>query len=658
MSGIAGIYHFDGRPVDPALLRRMTDVIAYRGPEGAGHWLDGSVGLGHRLLYTTAESRHEKQPLTDETGTLCLALDGRVDNREELRAALEAKGARLRSDTDAELVLRAYECWGEESPKQIIGDFVFVIWDGRKRQLFCVRDPLGIKPFYYHTDARTFLCGSELRQLFEDVSLRREPNEGMIGEYLACAITDNQETLYRDVLRLPPAHFLLVQPGGTRKERYWDIDSVREVRYHTDAEYAEHFLNIFKEAVRCRLRSSGRVGADLSGGVDSSSIVGVVQSLYRDEGLADSGFETFSLVFPGLPCDESAYIEAVVRMWGIKSNFTCPHESETCDYADEVHRYYDFPPYPNGVMSYPLMSVAREKGFRVVLSGGGGDDWLTGSFYHYADFIRHLNILSLIRQLRYDRQFSADSGVPAIIFPSLPLLRVGLLPLVPRPAHRVIKWALRRDGNPPWITTQFARRIQLAERLRKHNTRRQFQSFAQEHIHNTLVSGWLSQGNESGNRLESWFGLEKRHPFMDRRVVEFALALPEAQRWRRDQPKFVLRQAMRGLLPETIRQRLTKADFSHVFVEAFQALGGECLFDSLTIASMGWVDGAQVREMYHEMTQRYARRDTGYISYVWKLWMILGIELWFNTVFPNGKVLLPEGLRIQRADGRPIRPRV
>lgn len=160
MSGITGIYHLDGRPVDPALLRRMTDIIGHRGPDGAGYWLDGPVGLGHRMLHPTPESLRETQPLLDETGNLCLTLDGRVDNREELRTALEDKGTKLRTDTDAELVLQAYECWGEECPKKIIGDFVFVIWDGRMRQLFCARDPLGVKPFYYYTDGRTFLYGS------------------------------------------------------------------------------------------------------------------------------------------------------------------------------------------------------------------------------------------------------------------------------------------------------------------------------------------------------------------------------------------------------------------------------------------------------------------------------------------------------------------
>src|SRR6266852_1652272 len=137
MSGLAGIYNLDGRPVDPALLRRMTERIAHRGPDGSGYWIDGPVGLGHRMLHTTPESLQEKQPLLDETGKLCLVFDGRVDNREELKEALTAKGARLRTDTDVEIVLRAYECWGEECLKRIIGDFAFVIWDRRHHQLFC-----------------------------------------------------------------------------------------------------------------------------------------------------------------------------------------------------------------------------------------------------------------------------------------------------------------------------------------------------------------------------------------------------------------------------------------------------------------------------------------------------------------------------------------
>lgn len=636
MSGIAGIYHLDGRPLDQDLLTRMTDIIAHRGPDDVGYWIEGSVGLSHSMLYTTPESLQEKQPLSDDTGNLCLTLDGRVDNREELRVVLEDKGVKLRSNTDAEIVLRAYECWGEECPKRIIGDFAFAIWDKRCNQLFCARDVMGIKPFYYHADDRTFICGSELQQLFEDVNIPCEPNEGMIGEYLATAIADEEETLYRGIFRLPAAHSLTIQPGRLLKKRYWDIDPAREVRYRTDEEYAEHFLEIFKEAVRCRLHSHKPVGVQLSGGVDSSSVVGVVQSLYREQKLTNSGFETFSLVFPGLECDESAYIQDMVQMWSIKSNAVCMKELEPSCYGEEVSRYHDLPAYPNGFEAYSLMSLAKEKGLRVVLTGIGADELLTGSDYHYADFLCQFKIMSLIRQVRYDCQIDYKSGLHGIISSLLPVLKFGFLPLVPRSARRVLRRALRRDGPPPWINTQFARQIQLNERLQK-NTGRRFSSFAQEDIFGMLAGGLSSHFNERANRTESWFGLERRHPFLDRRVIEFALALPEEQRWRRDQYKFVLRQSMQGLLPETIRQRLTKADFSHVFVEALESLGGGRFFDSLTIASMGWVNGESVRELYSQMTQRYAQADIGYASYAWNLWMIFSIELWFNTIFLNSQ---------------------
>ena len=177
MSGIAGIFNLDGRPVDRELLGRMTDVIAYRGPDRGGIWSDGPVGLGHRMLCTTPESLRETQPLRDERADLCLVLDGRVDNRDELRGALLARGARPRDDTDAELVLRAYEVWGEECPKHIIGDFAFAVWDGRRRQLFCARDAIGVRPFFYHLNGQTFMFGTEVRQFFEDPTVRRRPNE-------------------------------------------------------------------------------------------------------------------------------------------------------------------------------------------------------------------------------------------------------------------------------------------------------------------------------------------------------------------------------------------------------------------------------------------------------------------------------------------------
>ena len=320
MSGLAGIYSLDGSPADRALLERMTRAIAHRGPDGIRYAVDGPAALGHCLLCTTPESLRESQPLWDETGSCCLAMDGRVDNREELTAALSSAGMRLRDDTDAEIVLKAYMAWGEHSPRRIVGDFALVVFDKRSRSLFCARDPLGVKPFYYWTDGKAFLWASELQQLFQHPSVSKEPNEGMVAEYLSAKITSVEETLYVGILRLPPAHVMVVSPDGVVRRRYWDVEPDVEPSWRSREECAEAFLPVFKEAVRCRLRSQKPVGAELSGGLDSSSVVSAAQALYREGAAHDLGFEAFSLVFPGLPCDESQFIDAVAERWQLKVN--------------------------------------------------------------------------------------------------------------------------------------------------------------------------------------------------------------------------------------------------------------------------------------------------------------------------------------------------
>ena len=167
MSGIAAILNVDGRPAEPADLVRMTDAIAHRGPDGTGHWFDGTVGLGHVVFHTTPESHLDEQPLADETRGLCLTLDGRIDNRKELRACLEERGAELRSDSDAELVLRAYQRWGESCAEHILGDWAFIIWDKPNRRLFMARDPLGIRQLLYWFDGDLLLVASEPTAIFE-----------------------------------------------------------------------------------------------------------------------------------------------------------------------------------------------------------------------------------------------------------------------------------------------------------------------------------------------------------------------------------------------------------------------------------------------------------------------------------------------------------
>jgi len=642
MSGIAGIYNLDGRPADAALLNHMTDAIAHRGPDGGGHWIAGPLAIGHMMLCTTPESLFEKQPLTDETGNLCLTLDGRVDNRDDLKSALGAKGVRLRTDTDAEMVLRAYECWGEESPYKIIGDFAFAIWDGRNRHLFCARDILGLRPFYYYKDSRRFLWASELQQLVKDPALPLITNEGMIGEYLAASINNKEETLYKSIFRLPPAHFLIIKPGEFRKVRYWDIDPTKKIRHRNDEDYAGHFLDIFKEAVRCRLRTQKRVGAELSGGLDSSSVVCMAQSLFQEGCVPDSGFETFSLVFPGLACDESAYIRDVIEMWNINANTLPPGVPELSRHAQQVDRYYDIPDYPNGSMSDPIEALAKKKGFRVLLRGVGGDEWFTGSNYRYADLLRKFKFISFIRQVRSDSAVS--SAVP---LPSNPLVNWALKPLIPRNLKRKLRRFSKRHQSPPaWIDLEFAQRVNLPDRLHTDVDWHRFSSFAQAGHYISATSGYQTHAIEMEERSASWFGIEMRQPLNDRRIIEFGLTLPEEQRLRNNQKKFILRQGMRDYLPVSVLQRATKAEFCIVFLKALQALGGENLFKSLSIASMGWVDEKKILLMYRQIDRSDLQAGGESYEHVWPLWHIFGIELWFNTVFTRKEISLTQAAHV------------
>ena len=259
MSGIVGIYNSDGRPVDRMDIKAMTDSIAYRGPDGSGVWTDGPVGLGHLMLQTTPESLHEKLPMLDETGNLAITADARIDNRDKLISSLNFNGRPKEAITDSELILASYKKWEETCPEKLLGDFAFAIWDSVKKKIFCARDPIGIKPFYYHFDGKTLRWASEPRAILQDKKVPQEPNLPLIGRLLVNEYSEREETLYKDIYRLTPSHFMLVEEGRLRKGEYWDIDPKTEIRYRANQEYVEHFLSIFGQAIKSCLRSNGTV---------------------------------------------------------------------------------------------------------------------------------------------------------------------------------------------------------------------------------------------------------------------------------------------------------------------------------------------------------------------------------------------------------------
>lgn len=642
MSGIVGVYNLDGRPVERTDVERMADSIAHRGPDGSGIWTDGAIGLGHRMLWTTPESLHEKLPLTNNTGDLTITADARIDNRIELISALNSDGHPPETITDSELILAAYEKWGEQCPEKLLGDFSFAIWDKRKQKIFCARDPIGIKPFYYYFNGKKFRWSSEPKAILEDKTIPKEPNLQLICLYLLNRFSEREETLYKDIFRLPPSHFMVLEKGQIRKGQYWDIDPSYTIRYKTDAEYAEHFFTLFKEAVKVRLRSHRPVGALLSGGLDSSSIVCTAQRLYRENSVSYHGFETFSVVFDTFPCDERKYIDEVVRKWDIKANYITYEKNLSWVDFEKTQCYPDIAYSPTLFCIGPILMQARDKGIRVMLDGIGGDETLASGHSHLTDLLIKGNILSLIAQIKQDAAFSSNS--PASLF-----LNYCMKPLIPRPIKTCLRFLLkpfRGNGIPSWMNVDYLKKEGLNKQWKTRIPSPCFPTHAQQKIYEVLYYGWgANVAQEIDERFSAIFSSENRYPFFDRRLVEFSIALPEKQRWSNEGPKAVLRRAMGGILPESIKKRKDKTDFTSISnheLKDRQVSKLYALFQTSNLADLGIVHKSKLQELLENYRQ--ASSPYGIIN---KLMIIICLELWSRSQWKN--------LRKEETDGQPER---
>jgi asparagine synthase (glutamine-hydrolysing) len=586
MSGIAGIYNLDGKPVNQTLLGRMIDCISHRGPDGARVWTDGFIGLGHRQLCTTEESLHEIQPSNNRSGTCWITFDGRVDNRKELIERLRPKIGELKAPTDVELMLYAYEVWGTECLKWIIGDFAFALWDAKKRHLFCGRDTYGIRPFYYHFDGKTFTFGSEVHQIFQNPRIPLEINEDRIvesftyGGMFHLTYRDINQTYFRGISELPFAHYLVVNKSGLRLHRYWDVDPKYEIRYRKSEEYTEHFYHLFREIIRTQLRSCGPIGAELSGGLDSSSIVCMAQEIYRSGEIKKQRFATFSNVFDELPCDERQQIEYIVRKYELESHYVV---------SDHLCGLRNLPPGTDPVLELDgpnefhlqkpveeLYKLAHKQGIRVMLSGEGPEIHLFGGEYVFDSLIRHFNLRELCYRLWV---ISTLRPFPRGLMDGLrKFIRLGLIPVLPEsisvPAY--YKWFYPwtyEPHFPDWLTPPFRSKVlektlEQKERLMK---LRRFREWGRQAEYEAL--------NPSNPllRIPLPLPMERRFPYFDRRLIEFALAIPPEQKYKHingvrtgyGRSRVLQRGALEGILPEEIRCSRVKLAFNPVSVRRF-----------------------------------------------------------------------------------------
>jgi asparagine synthase (glutamine-hydrolysing) len=635
LSGIAAIFNRDGRPVEVRTITAMLDAVIHRGPDGGGMWSEGHIALGQRMLHATIESIGEQQPWYDETARYHLVFDGRIDNGSDLRDQLISAGLEPRNNTDAELVLRSYQCWGEEFAAKLIGDFAIVIWDSQTQTLIGARDPTGMKPFYYYADGHKFVCGSEFHQMFH-CDIPCEPNEEIVGEYLAGRTYSAEPTLYRGILQLLPAHLLIVSRDRLVTRRYYDLDPAIEIRHRNDDEYASHFLSVFKEAVRCRLRAAGPVASDLSGGIDSSSIVSVARLLQASGDARCDGFESYSQVFPGLSCDESDYIKAVAAKCGVALNLELSTPPSEVDLAAQVREFRDFPNYPNLTAGFGFRRLGKRKGARVTITGEGGDEWFAGSIDDNADLLRSLQIRALIRQVRIDAEQSETRLMHQNAAIRL-LMSTAVIPLLPPAVREFVQWRSRpnRMPYPAWINPDFARRTDLYARLIAEPRLSQVRGTTRRLIYQLFHSGEIPVTGAMVEQAIGRIGQETRRPFYDRRIIEFAFALPNEQLRRGGFERYIVRNAMAGILPEVVRTRITKGAFNLPVLESVKHDAALISFDRMEIAERGWVDASKLKSGFETLMASY-RNGEG--DYAFPVWMAIATEIWHRIIFGSGQL--------------------
>jgi asparagine synthase (glutamine-hydrolysing) len=632
MSGIAAIFNVTGEPVQPEIIRRMTSRIAHRGPDGAGHWSDGCVALGHRLFSTTPESIDETQPLIARGLGLVAVADARVDNRTELASALRAGGAGPEGVTDAELILRAYALWGDRCGERIVGDFACVIWDVNRRRLVMLRDRLGIKPLLYWFDGKVLLVASEPRQVYAHPAVSRDVNWACVAEQIIGAAPDPDETLYAGVRWVRAGHAAAADQAGLRLWRYWAPSLDREIRYRTHEEYVDHFRDLLREAIRCRLRSSTPVGVLLSGGLDSSSLACFAKKILKDDPAGCAPIETLSLTYPGLACDETEFIHEVQRELGVPSHTIAYGEQFHAAASLEHDRAKEFrdSTYHSSPMAQERMFAehAKRRGIRVLFDGIGGDELFIRSWARIADSLRAVQLPLLARQLR-----SAADGRQMSRWRAL--FDYGCRPLVPEKIKDGVRAVRRRVARargtdvPDWLDPAFVRSVSLADRARRRTrvTAARCRTSAQRTLHRELTCGYnILLAMPEIERVSSAMTVERRHPFLDSRLAEFCLAVPDQELQAEELPKSLLREALHGVLPESIRLRRSKATFDCLVAEelnARQTKRVDAIFESLQLEAAGVLKKGGGRRLL----ERYRH---GHDDAQNPLSETLALELWYR----------------------------
>lgn len=561
---MCGLFSSIGFPPD----RSRIDIVAHRGPDGSGWELFdspcGPVVLGHRRLAIIDISDAGRQPMSDPTGRYALSFNGEIYNYLELREELENHGVSFRSNSDTEILLHALIYWGEKALPKLRGMFAFVLWDDREKILFAARDRFGIKPLYYARTNSSIAFASEIKQLLGLPGLSGRMNIARVHDFLSSGISDHtSETLFEGVLQIRGGEYVRVRAdtGGAlvaEPRRWYPAEAGSLVL--SEREASERFRELLTDAVRLHLRSDVPVGSCLSGGLDSSAIVCLMASMMCSEG--GDKVNTISACYAEKSVDEKPFMEAVVAHAGTQPHYIYPKPDDVLQHAADITWHQDEPFGSTSIIAqWCVFEEARRSGVKVMLDGQGADEQLAGyhgSFpYYMADLARRRRIGQIARTILERNRYHGTSIRTQTQHYLLPLLPASLSAAL-RSKHQEARrhdWldapAIRENGNAISAFETATRELDLpaVTDLRT--------------LCLTLTYGSnLAMLLHWEDRNSMAHSIEARVPFLDHPLVEFTLGLGNDHKIVGGDTKRVLRRGMKGVLPESVRNRRDKLGFA------------------------------------------------------------------------------------------------
>jgi asparagine synthase (glutamine-hydrolysing) len=624
MCGICGIAapKNSGLRIDETQLTRMRDTLTHRGPDEAGIYINGSIGLGHRRL-SIVDLGGGKQPMTNEDGTIHIIFNGEIYNHADLRPGLIARGHRYASASDTETIIHLYEERGARAVEELRGMFAFAIWDDNQNRLLLARDRLGIKPLYYVlTDEGVLYFASEIKALLAASAIRPQLNYEALPDYLANRYTSGEETLFRGVKRLLPGHTLSWSDGRITIERYWDLSFAKDEEALSEDQYVAKFTELFEEAVRLRLMADVPLGAFLSGGIDSSAIVEVMSKLVRDP------VKTFSVAFAEREANELAYARLIARTFKTDHHEILVTPEQFFDALPMLVYQEDEPiAHPSSLPLYFVSKLAADK-VKVVLTGEGSDELLAG----YGKYRTTILNLAMGRAYHQSTPQSLRQPIKKAIeslSDQSPLKRIlARTFLCLGPDIEEIYFdnfaVFSRLMQPSLLTAESREQISKPNPYQaslEHGNHSDAKAMLDQLLAIDMKT-YLHELLMKQDQMSMAASIESRVPFLDHKLVEFAAGLPVGMKLKGLTTKYILRRAMRSRLPKEILTR-KKMGFP-VPVGAWLRGKFSHLLDDYVLSPRALERGIFDADFVRNLVARHRSGE----NHDERLWTLLNFEIW------------------------------